>query len=467
MADLAPIVARSLFWILALTILVAPRRWAVLAFLVVVQVDVSGPGWASPTAVGLENAIKIIGLPLLLLLRVGLPAVPHYRSLAFKLWILFTAYVAIAGIWSPYPLSAAKMVVYLTSYAIVFLLFAEAWRQGLLDTKQIVLAVWLSLLLATVQTYVLGNSFGSPPKLIVEQARFTTFAPPQSYAAFLVSAAALLLFATRRSRSRVESIALAMTGIGIAIGMVLVGSRYVFVGTSMLLAIWGALTLWKRIHSSAMSRYAALRAAMIGAAAFIIVIGSVAAVAPDNRIFALRHLVSHGRLNPDAIGTFEWRLGAYHTALDQIRARPLIEDVFGSGTSSAARAVVTFNPTAFPADTIDANRAIHNEFLRTFYEWGAIGSLLFLAFWAVLIAGFARTIRSLGIRATQTFWGLLPTLMLGLLLENVLAGSGTPVGTGFALVIAFTAAATASANQRTEPNHAYSARTQLIPSTRW
>jgi O-antigen ligase len=206
---------------------------------------------------------------------------------------------------------------------------------------------------------------------------------------------------------------------------------------------------------------------MIGAAAFIIVIGSVAAVAPDNRIFALRHLVSHGRLNPDAIGTFEWRLGAYHTALDQIRTRPLIEDVFGSGTSSAAQAVVTFNPTAFPADTIDANRAIHNEFLRTFYEWGAIGSLLFLAFWIVLIAGFARTIRSLGIRATQTFWGLLPTLMLGLLLENVLAGSGTPVGTGFALVIAFTAAATASANQRTEPNHAYSARTQLIPSTRW
>ncbi len=462
MADLAPLIARALFWVLALAVAVAPRRWALLAFLVVVQVDVSGPGWASPTAVGVENAIKIIGLPLILLLRLGLPVHKPYRSPAFKLWGLFTAYVAIASIWSPYHIAAAKMVVYLVSYAVVFLLFTEAWRTGLLNTRQIVAAVWISLILAVLQTYVLGNPFGSPPKLIVEQARFTTFSPPQSYAAFLAAAAALLLFLPRPHDNRYDRTAVAVTGVGIAVGLVLVGSRYVFVGAGMLLLIWGGLTLWKRLHQSTMSRASAIRAVAIGSAAFIILVGSIAAVAPDNRIFALRKLVDHGRFNPKAIGTFEWRLDAYRTALEQIRSRPLSEDVVGSGTSSGARPVVAFNPTAFPANTIDANRALHDEFLRAFYEWGAIGSAIFIAFLVTLVVGFARSIRPLGVGPTQVFWALLPTLLLGLLLENVLAGSGTPVGTGFTLVVALTTEAVASSSKRTEAAHARATRPQHV-----
>ncbi len=462
MADLAPLVARVLFWSLALAVVTAPRRWAVLAFLIVVQVDVSGPGWASPTAVGIENAIKIIGLPLILLLRVGLPAQKPYRLPAFKLWGLFTAYVAIAGIWSPYHVSAIKMVVYLVSYAVVFLLFTGAWRTRLLDTRQIAAAVWVSLLLAVLQTYALGNPFGSPPKLIIEQARFTTFSPPQSYAAFLVSAAALLLFLPRRQDNRYETAMVALTGVGIAVGLVLVGSRYVFVGAAVLLIIWGGFTLWKRLHQSTMSRDSAIRAAAIGSAAFIILIGSVAAVAPDNRIFALRKLVDHGRFNPKAIGTFEWRLDAYRTALKQIRSRPLIQDVVGSGTSSGARPVLAFNPTAFRANTIDANRALHNEFLRSYYEWGAVGSAIFIAFLVTLVVGFARSVRTLGVGPTQVFWALLPTLLLGLLLENVLAGSGTPVGTGFTLVIALATEAVASSSQRTVATHARTARPQYV-----
>ncbi len=466
MAELAPVIAKILFWALVVAVLLAPRRWAILAFLVVIQIDVSGPGWASPSAVGLENAIKVLGLPLILLLRLGIPALAPYRSLAFKLWLLFTGYAAIASLWSPFPLSAAKMVVYLTSYAVVFLVFTEAWRQELIDLHQVVAAVWLSLLLAVVQTYVLGNPFGSPPKLIIEQARFTTFSAPQSYAAFLVSAAAVILFVPSKMTWRHDRLLTVVTGIGIAMGLVLVGSRYVFIGASMMLFVWGALALRTRLQRSTISRAAAVRAVLVGLGAFVILLGSVAAVAPDNRIFALRHLVSHGRLNPRAIGTFEWRLDAYRTALDQIQSRPLREDVFGSGTSSAARAVLAFNPTAFPADTIDANRSMHNEFLRTFYEWGVVGTSLFVAFLTTLIGGLFRSARRMGVVPTQVFWGLLPALGLGLLLENVLAGSGTPVGTGFTLVIACAANALASASERVEPEHARPARTQLIPAAR-
>jgi hypothetical protein len=158
--------------------------------------------------------------------------------------------------------------------------------------------------------------------------------------------------------------------------------------------------------------------------------------------------VANGRFNPDAIGTFEWRLEAYRTALDRIESRGLLANVFGSGTSSGADVILEFNPTAFPANTIDPNRSLHDEFLRSFYEWGVIGSALFLAFLASVVIGVGLQTRRHGWQTTWAFWGLFPTLMLGLLLENVLAGSGTPVGTGFALVFAYVAAPYASQSTR-------------------
>lgn len=464
MADMAPIIARALFWILAVAVVRAPRRWALLAFLIVVQIDVSGPGWASPTAVGLENTVKILILPLILLIRLGPWSVTNHLSRAFRLWLLFTGYVALASLWSPFQVSAAKMVVYLVSYAVIFLVFAEAWRQRLLDTTQVVAAVWASLAVAALQTYVLGNAFGTPPKLIIEQARFTTFSPPQSFAAFLVSMAALLVLARPTVTGRLGTAMLAATGAGIAVGLVLVGSRYVAVGTLLLLVIAGGLKGWRSVREQSMSRTALLRSSVAGALALVVLVGSVAAVAPNNRIFALRKLVAHGRLNSNAIGTFVWRLDAYQTAVDQIRERPIIEDVFGSGTSSAARAVLAFNPTQFHPDTIDANRSLHDEFLRAFYEWGAVGSILFLAFLAALIVGMLERTRRNGLDATQVFWGLLPTLFFALLVENVLAESGAPLGAGFVLVISY--AAVAVRQEATQPASAPT-RTrilQLIPA---
>ncbi|HEX3722914.1 MAG TPA: hypothetical protein VHV31_08995, partial [Nitrolancea sp.] len=185
----------------------------------------------------------------------------------------------------------------------------------------------------------------------------------------------------------------------------------------------------------------------------------------DNRIFALREMVAHGHFNPDAIGTFAWRLGVYRTAIDQIEARNPVEDVVGSGTSSGAKVILEFNPTAFHANTIDANRSLHDEFLRAFYEWGIIGEALFLAFLGSLVMGLVRQTRAAGFETTWPFWGLLPTLGLGLLVENVLAGSGTPVGTGFVLVIAYVAVAATFTAREAEVVRARSGRTQFLPAT--
>jgi len=465
MSGAAPDIARALFWSLAIAIVFLPKRWALLAYLVIIQVDVSGPGWASPSAVGLENAIKVGLLPLILLLRTFSLSLLLQWTRPLRLWLLFTAYVAIAGLWSPYHLSAFKMVAYLFGYALVFLLFTQAWKQGLLDLRQIVAALWLSLLLAAVQTYLLGNAFGSPPKQIIEQARFTTFAPPQSYAAFLICCGVLFLFARGGPPMPYQRLVLALSGGGVIVGLLLVGSRYVAIGALALLVV-AVIARFEPQWSEATLRPAALvKPASLVLATSIVLIGGAAVVAPHNRIFALRGLVASGRFNPDAVGTFEWRLEAYRTALDQIESRGLLANVFGSGTGSGAEVILEFNPTAFKANTIDPNRSMHNEFLRAFYEWGVVGSALFFAFLLAMLIGVVRQTRRCGWQTTWAFWGLLPTLLLGMLLENVLAGSGTPVGTGFALVIAYAAVAPSLFAEETEATLARAPGAQLLPAT--
>jgi hypothetical protein len=465
MSGSAPEITRVLFWSLAIGILFLPKRWALLAYLVIIQVDVSGPGWASPSAVGLENAIKVGLLPLILLLRTCSFSLIRQWTRPLQLWLLFTCYVAIAALWSPYHLSALKMVVYLVGYALVFLLFTQAWKQGLLDLAQIVAALWLSLLLAGVQTYLMGNAFGSPPKLIIEQARFTTFAPPQSYAAFLLCCGVLLLFGKRGTSMPFQRLVLTLSGGGVLVGLLLVGSRYVAIGAMGLLGVALIARFEPQWSRATLRPLALLKPLGLVLTTSVILIGGAAVVAPHNRIFALRGLVANGRFNPDAIGTFEWRLEAYRTALDRIESRGLLANVFGSGTSSGADVILEFNPTAFPANTIDPNRSLHDEFLRSFYEWGVIGTALFLAFLASVVIGVARQTQRYGWHTTWAFWGLFPTLMLGLLLENVLAGSGTPVGTGFALVFAYVAVAPVLIAEETEGEVARAHGAQLLPAT--
>ena len=465
MSGAAPDIARALFWSLAVAILFLPKRWALLAYLVIIQVDVSGPGWASPTTLGLENGIKVGLLPLILLLRTFSFSLVRQWTRPLRLWLLFTGYVAIAGFWSPYHLSAIKMFAYLLGYALVFLVFTQAWKQGLLDLRQIMTALWLSLLLAVVQTYLLGNAFGSPPKLIIEQARFTTFSPPQSYAAFLLCCGVLLLFARRGPSLPYQRLTLALSGGGVIVGLLLVGSRYVAIGALSLLAVAIIARLEPQWSRATFNPAALVKPIGLVFATCIVMIGGAAMMAPHNRIFALRGLVADGRFNPDAIGTFEWRLEAYRTALDRIESRGLLANVFGSGTSSGADVILEFNPTAFPANTIDPNRSLHNEFLRSFYEWGVIGATLFVSFLASIVIGVVRQTRRCGWQTTWAFWGMLPTLMLGLLLENVLAGSGTPVGTGFALVFAYVAVSPALFAEETEDVLARAPGAQLLPAT--
>src|SRR5258707_6678289 len=143
-----------LYWILAGFVALVPLRWAIPCYLLVALIDSSGADLASASTMGFENSLKIVGLPTLLLLRIGWK---KYKVLNWppltKSWLLFFSYVAIAALWSPFQLSALKMIGYLYSYSVLFVVFSYAWAEGWIDEKVLAAIVVVVLALAAIQTY--------------------------------------------------------------------------------------------------------------------------------------------------------------------------------------------------------------------------------------------------------------------------------------------------------------------------
>jgi len=115
------LVSKFLFWVFATGVIFLPPRWALLSMMLIMQIDVSVPGFVGTSSIGWENAIKALVLPILIFWRV---APKGWRNVIWTkssfLWTAFVCYVALAALWSPYKLAAAKMVGYLLCYFILF-----------------------------------------------------------------------------------------------------------------------------------------------------------------------------------------------------------------------------------------------------------------------------------------------------------------------------------------------------------
>jgi hypothetical protein len=121
-----------------------------------------------------------------------------------------------------------------------------------------------------------------------------------------------------------------------------------------------------------------------------------------------------------------------------IPERDIFPLIFGSGTSSGAELVLGYDPR-YSEGGIDANRVVHNDFIRSLYEWGMIGSFLFICF---LVSTIVYYLDQAMLRKSTTalaFIGIFPNLIFGLSIENILTASSTPEGVGLALVMAYSA----------------------------
>jgi hypothetical protein len=424
MADDALFVARLLFWVFAAGVFMLPMRWAFFCFILASHMDITSLSFTSASAVGFENTIRVAALPALLLLRTGFsPFKGPTWTLPQKLWLGLVAYAAISGSWSGFSLSAAKMVVYLIAYFVLYAIFCSAWANCWIDVAMMRLVAWCVIALAIFQTFVLGNVWGG-----LEE-RFTSFSAPQYFAACLVALLAILVFSGERGLFHYSTCGALMLTI------VLSGSRYVFISAVVLLVIASFRVVSGREESlqwkpNVKKILITLGLAVAGAAILV-------SYLPYNRLDELFTAVSDDDASVEDVGTFAWRLGIYQEILIRLEKRNGTELFFGSGTSSGADLMLNHDPDHYDKEGIDANRVLHSEYLRALYEWGILGLGLLCAFLIATIVGFARKMGSEGGGRALAFLGVLPSIIMGLAIENVLAGAASAAGVGILLAMTF------------------------------
>jgi hypothetical protein len=420
---------RVLFWMLAVLAILLPPRWSLFSYILLTHVDLSGPMFDSTYSLGIENGIKVVIIPTVLLLRFGwnVDWPPTWKRIG-AIWITLFSLSAITIFWTPYRLSALKMDGYLYSYFVIFAVLVVAWRNHWIDARLVTLCIIAAFVLALIQTYPMGDPFGREDETTYA-ARFTSFCSPQAFAAFMLGAAAVIAAARRYTWIHWIGMSLA------ALGVILSGSRYAFGGMLCFMIIFAFGRVVRRSKKLAM---AILKTVAAGIVLIALIVTIILQYDKNNRMM---ELLTYDLTSTDAledIGTVADRFSIYTAAFDALEGRSLPKTIFGTGTSSGTTVMLMAHPEL--ADKVDGNRAFHNECLRAFYEWGVVGLALFLALWFFVARDtwiLAVKQKSLAGIACLAF---LPAIFFGLMIENMLANSGAPGGMGFVLVLSLSAA---------------------------
>jgi hypothetical protein len=183
---------------LGVAALVAPMRVAVLAWLLLVNFDMSGRDFAADSAIGGLNAAKAVGIPLVLLWRTRRLRLPELEAAApFAAFAALILYAALATLWSPYPLAGVKLVGNLVGVALGAVVLARCFAAGVVTSPMLVACLVGSIAVAVGQTFITADqSFGFSRS--VGTARFTSFTASQQFAAWVVVlTAAVLALRTR------------------------------------------------------------------------------------------------------------------------------------------------------------------------------------------------------------------------------------------------------------------------------
>lgn len=408
-----------------------------LAYLISMQIDVAPQDFASATELGILNALRVLLLPTVLLARViwetkgGAYFRDVIRSPILWLWSSFILYVIVGSIASPFRLSAAKQVGYLYAYTLGSIALVYMFRFRRESVYWVVAgSVVISLGIAFVQTFLIGNPYG------VQEGRFTAFTPPQSFGLYL--ALTFLVLAIVRDPSVSRRLPAEPLYFIILLGSYLSGSRtatvLIIASGLVLTALWGLLDGQVR-RALGMLVVLCLFASLVGAVAVAPRLGMSS---PMTDADSTRIVTASGRTG----SSMKFRLDMYKALLQELASSSPGELLFGHGTSSAAEVVTSglVDYRGFTAENIDANRIAHNEFLRTPYEWGIVGSLLLAGF---VVASIRSVMGKIGDRRNITgylvLW-ILVVLASVSALNNVLPGAGMPLGAGVMLCIGLLAA---------------------------
>lgn len=406
--------ALTLYSVLFLVAAFAPLRWSLIAYLLLSTIDLV----SANASVGALNAAKAIVLPAYLLWRLRDYAGHGKTILAPLAWGGLMVYVAIAGAWSLYPIFALKLVGHMAGSLLICLVFLRATKGNYLEPAVVLPVTTGALILAGLRS-LFAPSFGG------EVERFKSFSSAQSFAAFLVALYCIALC----SKSPRLAIRLPLCG-ALAVALMFNGSRLwilaIVISTFIALLISNA-PAWTKICIAGFSIVALALAVAEGG----LILNFVAREAPSNRIAAAINAGYRGDSKSYGLGTYRLRRELDVRALDAISASSIGELVFGHGTSNSTELAggLAHNP--------DPNRILHDEWLRVMYEWGLVGTLLWLIFFGSIVLYAAQGVQKERWGYSKPLLAYLPAFALGLAGENIIAGAGNDVSVGFLLLIAF------------------------------
>jgi hypothetical protein len=423
--------AQVLFWILLPVVIFGPLRWAVLVWLVMANLDGTGPGQSAANVIGGINTVKGVVLPLYLWYRMRNVPSELAGTQSARLWIAVTAYAALAAMWAPFPIAAAKLVGNMFGILLALIVLEKAARKGLLDSRNLTILVVCSLALAITQTYYFGgSSYGFDGT--DQPSRLSSFIAAQQFGAFLVAFLVIALWV--RGFRHATRISLCVT---IAAALVLNGSRAWSIGAVLAVVVY----LWLSYRRTlAFISFGAATAVLL--LAFIVNLNSLDGIVVEdtsNRILATASALYTGVDTSHNVGLrdLSFRSILYEGVIDELRGSSVRELVFGHGTSSGGNAVLRVFPNRYKTEQFDPNRVIHNEWLRTLYEWGFVGLGLLaavgVAFLRLLVRRYRCDSSKASVLAVISF---LPAFLVALSSENVLAGAGNAVTVSLALIVA-------------------------------
>ena len=414
--------------------LFAPPKWALLAWLCMTHLDSADTSVAAHAQLGWANALRAVGVPCILYFRFRGVRLPRRFKSAGWLAAGCAGYVLAACLWSVYPLAGLKMATHLIALFIAAAAVEQCALRGALTKGLFLSFLAASLLLALFQTYALGGLMHGREG--AEQAvRLTSFATPQQFAALLAALLAIAYWAPEIPW-KLRSLAVAC----LWTAMYFNGSRTWAIAAFLITAITIGLRKTKYLSALCLAG-----SACAGVLFFAVNHGAGLSDLPldrRNRLEAtIDSLVHSVDTAEDAgLGTSRFRSRLYQGVLEEILASEPTRFLFGHGTSSGGTLVMRIFPRSYRHSSLDPNRVIHNEWLRTLYEWGFSGLLLFSGLITVFYVRVMRIYRATqGNRHAGIMITFFPAFVLGLTVENLMASGGTTVAAAFSLAYGYLA----------------------------
>jgi O-Antigen ligase len=151
------------------------------------------------------------------------------------------------------------------------------------------------------------------------------------------------------------------------------------------------------------------------------------------------------------LANLDFRLTIYRNVLEELKSSKPAALLFGHGTSSGGEIVMHVFPQSYKADRLDPNRAIHDEWLRAFYEWGIAGLGLLISVFASLLKtlwSYHQERQGVDPVAALSF---LPAFLLAFSTENLLAGAGNAATMSLALIVGLSWIPRSAASKRAAP----------------